>query len=38
VVLAPEEAYETAYGKVRQELLGTRATDGLEQRQRPASF
>ena len=38
VVLTPEEAYETAYGKVKQEPLGTRATDGMEPRQRPAPF
>ena len=37
-VLAPEEAYETAYGKVKQEPLGTRATDWIEPLRRPAPF
>ena len=38
VVLTRDEAYETTYGKVKQEPLGTRATDWMEPRQRPASF
>jgi hypothetical protein len=38
VVLTPEEAYETAYGKVRQEPLGTRTTDGMGPRRPPAPF
>ena len=38
VVLTREEAYETAYGKVKQEPLGTPATDGLEPRRPPTPF
>ena len=38
VVLTRDEAYETTYGKVKQEPLGTRTTDWMEPRQRPASF
>ena len=38
LVLTRDEAYETTYGKVKQEPLGTRATDWMEPRQHPASF
>ena len=30
VVLTPEEAYETAYGKVKQEPLGTDGTEPMQ--------